>query len=127
MTKTAILAAALALAGFSTVTLANAQDASPHQDHGTMTMPMPNDQPSSKAFEAANMKMHKDMAVPLSGRTDVDFVASMIPHHQGAIDMAKIELAYGKDPEIRKLAEEIVTAQQAEIAMMKAWLARQAQ
>jgi uncharacterized protein (DUF305 family) len=77
---------------------------------------------SSTAFSAANAKMHKDMAIPYSGDADADFVRSMIPHHQGAIDMARIELQYGKDPELRKLAENIVKAQQAEIADMKAWL-----
>ncbi len=80
--------------------------------------------PSTKAFEAANAKMHKDMAVTYTGNADVDFVRSMIPHHQGAIDMAKIELEHGKDPEIRKLAQEVIRAQEAEIAMMKAWLAK---
>lgn len=80
--------------------------------------------PSTKAFEAANMKMHKDMGIRYSGNTDVDFVRGMIPHHQGAIDMAKIELRYGKDTQIRKLAEEIIKAQESEIAMMKDWLAK---
>jgi uncharacterized protein (DUF305 family) len=77
---------------------------------------------SSTAFSEANAKMHKDMAIRYSGDADADFVRSMIPHHQGAIDMARIELQYGKDPELRKLAENIVEAQEAEIADMKAWL-----
>ncbi|MCO5733169.1 DUF305 domain-containing protein [Rhizobium sp. SSA_523] len=83
--------------------------------------------PSTQAFEAANKKMHADMAIAYSGNPDVDFVRSMIPHHQGAIDMAKIELAHGKDPELRKLAQEVISAQEGEIAMMRAWLAEHGQ
>ncbi|MCC6947698.1 MAG: DUF305 domain-containing protein [Bradyrhizobiaceae bacterium] len=78
---------------------------------------------SSLAFRAANEKMHRDMAIAYSGDADADFVRGMIPHHQGAIDMAKIVIAFGKDPEVRKLAEEIVKAQEGEIALMRAWLA----
>jgi len=78
---------------------------------------------STKAFKAANDAMHRDMNVPLTGDADVDFARSMIPHHQGAIDMAKIVLAHGKDPAIRKLAEEVIAAQDSEIAMMRKWLA----
>jgi len=78
--------------------------------------------PSTKAFEEANAKMHKTMTIRYSGDPDTDFVRSMIPHHQGAIDMAKVELAHGKDPELRKLAEAIIKAQEAEIADMQAWL-----
>ena len=50
------------------------------------------------------MKMHKDMAIAYTGDSDIDFVRGMIPHHQAAIDMARIQLEYGKDAEIRKLA-----------------------
>ncbi|CDZ66199.1 Mlr5326 protein [Neorhizobium galegae bv. orientalis] len=90
-------------------------------DHSKMGTPT-GGSPSTKAFEDANAKMHKDMAIRYSGDTDADFVRSMIPHHQGAIDMAKVELAHGKDPEIRKLAEAVIKAQEAEIADMQAWL-----
>ena len=71
--------------------------------------------------------MHKDMDIPYSGNADRDFVTGMIPHHQGAIDMAKIELQYGKDPELRRLAQEVVAAQQKEIAFMRQWLAKHPQ
>lgn len=122
MLKTIIVAASLTLALASTFAIA--QDHTMHQDH---MMPMGDDGPSSKAFKAANDKMHADMAAPLTGDADVDFVRGMIPHHQGAIDMARIVLEHGKDADIRKLAEEVITAQEGEIAMMKDWLAKHGQ
>jgi uncharacterized protein (DUF305 family) len=55
---------------------------------------------------------------------DHDFAAMMIPHHQGAIDMAKAELSYGKDPVMRRLAQEILVDQQSEIDAMRLWLSK---
>jgi len=74
-----------------------------------------------KAFAAANEKMMKDMSAQPSGDADRDFVMMMIPHHQGAIDMAQIELQFGKDPMLRQMAEAIIKAQEDEIATMKKW------
>lgn len=78
--------------------------------------------PATAALIAANERMHSDMTIAYTGDIDVDFARSMIPHHQGAIDMAMVVLEYGTDPEIRALAEGIVAAQEAEIAFMRAWL-----
>ena len=78
--------------------------------------------PGSQALQAANDSMHEAMAVEMTGDVDVDFMRGMIPHHQGAVDMAKIVLQYGKDPEVRKLAEQVVATQESEIAVMKEWL-----
>lgn len=107
-----------------------AQDSSTHQtmDHANMETAAPKgDQgPSSKGFAEANAKMHEGMDIEFSGNADVDFARGMIAHHQGAIDMAKVELEYGKNPDMRKLAEEVIKAQEGEIAMMKAWLEKNA-
>lgn len=64
-------------------------------------MPMGDDGPSSRAFSEANNKMHKGMMIEYSGNAVVDFVRGMIAHHQGAIDMAKVELQYGKDADMQ--------------------------
>ncbi|PYB77351.1 CopM family metallochaperone [Rhizobium wuzhouense] len=127
MLKTILVAASLTAVLSTSAVLA--QDNTMHQGHdmSSMGQGMMDDSPSSKAFQEANEKMHKDMAVPLTGNADVDFVRGMIPHHQGAIDMAKIVLEHGKDPEIRKLAEEVIKAQEGEIAMMKDWLSKNGQ
>ena len=80
--------------------------------------------PADKAFMRSMQAMMKNMAAKPTGNPDKDFALMMMPHHQGAIDMAKVELQYGKDPELRQLATDIVAAQEKEIAGMKAWLAK---
>ncbi|MGL4234923.1 CopM family metallochaperone [Tabrizicola sp.] len=80
--------------------------------------------PASMAFMEANTRMHEDMAIEYTGNADVDFIRGMIPHHQGAVDMAKIVLEHGADPEVRKLAEGVIAAQEAEIKWMEEWLAK---
>lgn len=68
--------------------------------------------------------MHREMAVTPSGNPDRDFAAMMIPHHQGAVDMARIQLQFGKDPVLRRLAEGIIVEQLQEIDVMKRALAQ---
>jgi uncharacterized protein (DUF305 family) len=78
--------------------------------------------PADQAFAASMKAMMTGMRVKPTGKPDKDFALMMIPHHQGAIDMAKVELQYGTDPQLRQLATDIVAAQEKEIAQMKAWL-----
>lgn len=78
--------------------------------------------PSTTAYIDANAKMHQAMAIDFTGNADVDFVRGMIGHHQGAIDMAKIVLENGADPEVRQLAQNVIAAQSAEIDWMQKWL-----
>lgn len=84
------------------------------QDHG--------DNPAVAAYKAANDRMHEDMSMSFTGEPDVDFAKGMIPHHEGAIAMAEIALEHGTDEEIRQLAQEIIDAQESEIAFLRAWL-----
>jgi uncharacterized protein (DUF305 family) len=81
---------------------------------------------ADKAFAKAMQDMDRGMQAEMSGDADQDFVAMMIPHHRGAIDMAKAELQYGKDPSLRRMAKAIVKAQESEIAEMKRWQAKHA-
>lgn len=84
--------------------------------------PKGHEMPSSAELSAAAEHMHHAMAMPLTGDPDIDFVRAMIPHHEGAVEMARVVVEHGKDPQIRKLAEAIIAAQQAEITLMQKWL-----
>ncbi len=71
-------------------------------------------------MHAAMVNMAKDMeAAPMTGDPDKDFLAMMIPHHEGAVEMARLVLLHGRDPLVRRLAEDIIAAQQAEIVSMQ--------
>ena len=96
--------------------------------HGGMSaQPKGDAGPSSLAFHGINAKMHGAMDIAFTGNADADFVRGMIPHHAGAVDMAKTVLAFGKDPEVRKLAEEIIKAQESEITLLQSWLKKNGQ
>jgi uncharacterized protein (DUF305 family) len=119
-----ILLIALATTAFGLIV---AGDVGAQMDHGSHDMdamhPDTAGSPAEEGYRKAMDTMHSAMsAMPYTGNADIDFVRGMIPHHQAAIDMAKVQLQYGKDPEIRKLSEAIIAAQEAEIDQMEAWL-----
>jgi uncharacterized protein (DUF305 family) len=78
--------------------------------------------PEPQAFATANLAMLRGLERPVTGDADHDFAAMMIPHHQWAVDMAKIELSYGHDPALRALAARILNAQKPEAEQLQSWL-----
>ncbi len=80
--------------------------------------------PVDQAFMAAMARMNATMNVPLTGDPDADFVAMMIPHHQAAIDMAKVELQYGTNKQLRQMADRIIASQTKQIDAMRRWQTR---
>jgi uncharacterized protein (DUF305 family) len=114
--KTAInLVVAVVLFGF---TAASIERVTAHGDQSVR-----GDDPNWSELIASMDKMHMAMgAVARSGNSDVDFVRLMLPHHQAAVDMAKTQLMHGQDPQIQRLAQEIITDQQLEIQLMELWL-----
>jgi uncharacterized protein (DUF305 family) len=128
MTKPMILAAlllatapVLSLSGFARPGFAQTSPTMP----GMPKAPGPSAaSPADQGLMAAMDRMNATMKVPLTGNPDADFVAMMIPHHQGAVDMAKVELQYGKNEQLRRMADRIVTAQTKQIDALRRWQAR---
>ena len=92
--------------------------------HDMSTHDMASMSPWATAYAQANDAMHQGMMVPYSDNPDLDFARGMVPHHEGAVEMAKIQLEHGTDPEMRKLAQEVIAAQEVEISFMKEWIAQ---
>ncbi|QHI95980.1 DUF305 domain-containing protein [Aristophania vespae] len=111
---TSLLLAGLLVGGVSS---AFAQTASMSEQAAPVGTPA-----STQEFMAANSEMTRNMRVNFSGDADMDFIQGMIPHHQGAVEMAKIELKYGKNPKARAFAQKIINDQATQIAQMTKWL-----
>jgi uncharacterized protein (DUF305 family) len=115
------LSSALAI----TAAVAQQPAAKPAMDpgmHMKMMQPAASDSAATKGYKESMMGMMQAMPMTFTGDADIDFMTQMKGHHQGAITMAKVELTHGKDPEAKKLATEIVAAQEKEIAMIDKWL-----
>jgi uncharacterized protein (DUF305 family) len=116
-----------AMASVTATSFALAQDPTTTR-HAAVAMPVrygaassdhSHEQPFLSENAAAMKEMMADMTIKPTGDVDRDFVAMMVPHHQGAIDMAKAELKYGHNEQLLRLAREIVAEQQQEITVMR--------
>jgi len=111
----------VALAILLLVSLSRAQ--APHQHEISPSQGLPSPSIAADSFTFLMMQamehMHRGMSIVPSGDPDRDFAAMMIPHHQGAVDMAKVELQFGKDPVLRRLAQGIIVEQLQEIEVME--------
>lgn len=95
-----------------------------HGGHAAHQRGAATEAPAVREFKVAHERMMRNMSSPYTGDPDVDFRMQMIPHHQGAIDMARVAMRHAKDPWTRQLAEAVIVEQQREIAEMQAWLQR---
>ena len=94
-----------------------------HGGHGAQTPAAATSaSPSTKAFEQANERMHQEMMIKYTGNADKYFIAGMIPHHRGAVDMAAIVIEFGSNHKVRALAEQIIREQEKELVLMEALL-----
>ena len=111
----------VALAVLLVVSVSRAQP--PHQHEISPSQGTPLSSIAAESFTSLMMqameRMHREMNIVPSGNSDRDFAAMMIPHHQGAVDMAKVELQFGKNPVLRRLAQGIIVEQSQEIEVMQ--------
>lgn len=114
-------------AGLVVLTPASAQSPMNHTAPKAANASAASETPATSAYIRGMEKMHRKMAQPYTNDADVDFAQKMRAHHEGAIAMAKVQLEHGKDPELRKLSEEIIAAQQKEILFLDNWLAQRHQ
>ncbi len=105
--------------------MASAHASHSHNHHGQPHMRMRSQtdtSPQTQAAIAANAKMHQNMDILFTGDADIDFLKGMIAHHQGAVDMAQVQLKYGEDSRVKRMARDIIRNQNLEIKWMKSWL-----